>query len=85
MYYRSIASLSEYVLVNQYRPAIERYTRVESHQWLMESYEGLDAIVRLKLADLELSAADIYEDVSFPSAPPASSASPAHPTGKWDG
>ena len=67
MYYRSIASLSEYVLVNQYRPAIERYTRVEPHQWLMESYEGLEAIVRLKLANLELSAADIYEDVIFPS------------------
>jgi len=66
MYYRSIAEFSEYLLVNQYRPAIDRFVRTDTNQWLMESYVGLETIVRLKTAMLELRIADVYEDVTFP-------------------
>lgn len=65
MYYRSIPEFSEYVLVNQYRPWIERYTKAENNDWLMRSYSGLEASIELATVNIDLSLADVYEDVAL--------------------
>ncbi|NET39703.1 MAG: Uma2 family endonuclease [Cyanothece sp. SIO1E1] len=65
MYYRSIPTFSEYLLVNQYRPWVDHYIKADSRDWLMRSYEGLEASIFLKTIDLQLSSADIYDEIVF--------------------
>ena len=64
-YYRSIPEFREYVTVDQYQPWVECYTRTGEGDWLMRSYEGMNALLKLRTIDLEIAIADIYEDISF--------------------
>ncbi len=64
-FYRSLPSLQEYILVAQDRPAVDRFVRQESGQWLLFDYHGLDATIPLPDLDCELRLADIYEGVVF--------------------
>lgn len=67
-YYRSIPGFSEYLLVSQYQPAIDHYIKSNDSDWLMRSYEGLQASLTLKSAAAQLELADIYKDIIFRSA-----------------
>lgn len=62
-YYRSIPSLSEYVLVSQTEAVIDRYQRTAQNQWLLETYQGLDATIELQTGNLKLAVADLYEGI----------------------
>lgn len=64
-FYRSLPSLQEYILVAQDRPAVDRFVRQESGQWLLFDYHGLDATIPLPDLGCELRLADIYEGVVF--------------------
>jgi Uma2 family endonuclease len=66
IYYRSIPEFAEYILVNQYKPWIDHYTKAKNGDWLMRSYEGLEAVITLETAVAQLGLADIYEDIIFP-------------------
>lgn len=64
-YYRSIAELQEYVLINQYATEIEHYTKAKGNSWLFRAYEvSTDKIVFASIS-LEMTIADIYENVDF--------------------
>ena len=63
--YRSIPSFCEYLLVSQYQPHVDHYVKTENGDWRMRSYEGLEATLGLSIADVQLSLADVYEDVVF--------------------
>jgi Uma2 family endonuclease len=68
--YRAIASLEEYVLVEQEGPRVEVFRRMgEGIAWKMTPYASLDATVRLESVGIELEMRQIYEDVRF--GPPA--------------
>lgn len=62
--YLSLPSLDVYVRIEQSRPevAIERRTATG---WMVETVEGLDAVVSLPTLQVELPLAEIYEDVIF--------------------
>jgi len=62
--YRAIDTLREYVLVSCDRRQIDCYRRNDRGKWELESYEKSDR-VNLESMDLQLSMADIYEDVLF--------------------
>lgn len=64
-FYRSLPSLQEYILVAQDRPAVDRFVRQPSGQWLLFDYHGLDATVPLVEIGCQLRLADIYEGVEF--------------------
>ncbi len=63
--YRSIPTVQEYILIDQYKPEIEQFHRVGQKQWSIHSYDEQDTEVALKSIDLNISIADIYDKVQF--------------------
>lgn len=64
--YRSLPSLSDYLLVAQDRAAVELYTRQAADRWLLTPYTGLEAVVRIESIGCELRLVDLYDKVEFP-------------------
>lgn len=64
-YYRSIPELQEYVLVNQYEPAIEQYTKTEGEAWLFRAYEAEAERIKFDSVGIEMTFQEIYEKVNF--------------------
>ena len=68
--YRTLESLSDYILISQHRPLVEHYARQPNGSWLLDSYEGLAATLPLPSIGCELLLADIYDRVEWPEADP---------------
>jgi len=64
--YRTLESLSDYILISQHRPLVEHYARQPDESWLLRSYEGVEAILPVPSIDCELPLADIYDKVEWP-------------------
>lgn len=62
-HYQTIASLQEYLLVNQYEARVEHYHRQGDNLWLYGRFEGLDAEVALPSIQQTLTLREIYEQV----------------------
>lgn len=65
-HYRALESVTDYVLVSQDRPLIEHYTRQPDNRWLLEAYEGLEAVAVLPSIDCALPLAEVYDKVEWP-------------------
>jgi Uma2 family endonuclease len=63
--YRTLPSLSEYVMVAQDAPRIEQYTRQPNGHWLLAETRGLNASVQLASIDCALPLAEIYDKIDF--------------------
>lgn len=63
--YRSIPTLQEHILIDQYKPEIDQYHRVGQKQWSIYSYDEQDTEIAFKSIDLRISIADIYDKVQF--------------------
>ena len=50
--YRTIPSLQEQILIEQYQPYIEQFSKTESGQWLLSDYDGKEATIPLKSLSL---------------------------------
>jgi Uma2 family endonuclease len=61
--YRTLATLQEYLLIDQYRPHVEQYVKQSEHQWLFTEYSGLDARVQISSLPVELALNDLYQGV----------------------
>ena len=68
-HYQQLDSLREYILVAQDEPLCERFVRLESGEWAVESFVGLDAALELRSVPMQVPLADIYAGVTF-STPP---------------
>ncbi|MDI9640158.1 Uma2 family endonuclease [Geitlerinema splendidum] len=64
-YYRSIPSVQEYLLIDQYSCHIEQFFKQADGQWLLTEYQGEAASLNLKSIPLEIPFQDIYQRVSF--------------------
>lgn len=64
-YYRSIASLREYVLVAQDIMRVDHYV-LQDGQWVFSALTAAGARLSLTSIECEISLADIYEKVEFP-------------------
>jgi Uma2 family endonuclease len=64
--YRMFESLTDYVLVSQYRPSAEHFTRQPDESWLLKAYAGLEAVLSIPSIGCELPLADIYDQVEWP-------------------
>jgi Uma2 family endonuclease len=64
-YYRTLASLQEYVLISQEQARIEHYVRQDNGKWLYTHHAGLDAALELPSIGCRLALADVYEKVTF--------------------
>jgi Uma2 family endonuclease len=66
--YKGLDSLQNYVLVDQHRPYIQVFRRLETepHLWVLENFSGLESQVPFPALDLTLNLADIYKRVEWP-------------------
>lgn len=61
-HYRKIPTLSEYLLVAQDQPSIERYQR-QGDVWILTEAVGLDAVVPMESIGCMLSLREVYDKV----------------------
>jgi Uma2 family endonuclease len=62
--YRSIKSFSEYLLVEQDEPFVERYSK-QAQGWLLSEFNSLEQSITLESVAMELAIAEIYRGVVF--------------------
>ncbi|RCJ27689.1 hypothetical protein A6770_25455 [Nostoc minutum NIES-26] len=62
--YRSIPGFSEYLLVEQNEPFIERYSK-QTQGWLLSEFNSLEQSISLESLGIELPIAEIYRGVAF--------------------
>lgn len=59
--YKSVSSLQQILLVNQYKASISSFIRISENEWMNHEYNGLDKNV--KIEDFTISTKDIYRNV----------------------
>jgi len=64
-HYRQISTLSEYVLVSQSEPLVERYVRQPDGSWRFTALKGLEGVLILETVPCRLELADVYSKLSF--------------------
>jgi Uma2 family endonuclease len=67
-HYRTLESLTDYVLVLQTEARIEHFARQATDKWLLSVYQGLGAVALLPSIDCELPLTDLYDKVELPPA-----------------
>ncbi|MEB3273722.1 MAG: Uma2 family endonuclease [Prochlorothrix sp.] len=70
LFYRSIPSLQEYILVDQYKIHLEQFSKLDDRNWNYCPYGPDESVLSLTTLGLELPIAEIYEDVTFEAAEP---------------
>lgn len=65
--YRGLASLQNYLLIDQSRVYIELYTRGASNTWLLQTFNNLTQTVTLSSVNLTITVANFYDKVKFDS------------------
>lgn len=63
--YRQIPSLKEYLLVSQYRVAVELFTRGPDGRWTLSDYTDLGDRVSLASVGCTLALAEVYDKVDL--------------------
>jgi len=63
--YRRIPSLTEYLLISQYRLAVELFSRGADDRWTLSEFTALDATVTLASVGCTLTLAQIYDKVDL--------------------
>lgn len=63
-FYRSIPELQEYVLIDQYQPSVEQFSKTDAG-WLFQEHESANATLTLTSLGVELPISDLYEGVDF--------------------
>jgi Uma2 family endonuclease len=63
--YRTIPSFQEYLLISQYQFRVEHYVKTAPDRWLLSEYTDPNTILTLSSFELQLSIADLYENIDF--------------------
>ena len=63
--YRGIASLEEYIAIQQDAPTVEHHIKQANGSWLTYDLTGLDATLRLSSVPLEIPFATLYNGIAF--------------------
>jgi Uma2 family endonuclease len=63
--YRTIATLQEYLLIDQYQPHVEQYSKQGEKEWLFREFDDRDAKFLLSSIAVEMALADLYEGIEF--------------------
>ncbi|MBF2058454.1 MAG: Uma2 family endonuclease [Cyanobacterium sp. T60_A2020_053] len=66
-YYRSVESLQEYILIDQYQYGIEQFAKNEQQKWVLTEYKKLEENLLLESMGWEIPLTDIYQRVEFSS------------------
>lgn len=63
--YRSLESLTDYLLISQDRPLVEHFARLPNGGWALSEHKGLDSVVTIESIDCTLALADVYDTIEF--------------------
>jgi Uma2 family endonuclease len=63
--YKQIDSLREYILIEQDRPRVEHYVRMDGDAWKQIVLSGLDAVLTLESAPATVALVDLYDRIDF--------------------
>lgn len=64
-HYRTLESLTDYLLISQDKASIEHRTRQSGDTWLLGIYQGVETIVPLSSLAVELPLAEIYDKIEW--------------------
>jgi Uma2 family endonuclease len=64
-YYRSIPEFQEYILIDQYKYAVQQFAKNDQEKWVLTDYHNAAAILTLEHLDFSLSLADIYDRIDL--------------------
>ena len=64
-YYRTIESLSEYLLVSQEEYRVEQYIKQADGRWLLSDVRLLESLIELSSIGCSLALKDIYDRITF--------------------
>ena len=65
-HYRRLASLSDYIMLSQYQPFAEHYTRQAEDIWALMELSSLSDVIHLPSIGCDLPLSVIYERIEFP-------------------
>lgn len=63
--YRTIPNFQEYLLIDQYTPHVEQYSKTDSQKWIFSEYDGLESSLVLASIPVEIRLLDLYEGIEF--------------------
>ncbi|NEO83338.1 MAG: Uma2 family endonuclease [Spirulina sp. SIO3F2] len=63
--YRTISSLQEYIMIDQYSYWVKQFVRGDRGQWIFTELIGQDAILQLGSIDFEIILKQLYQRVQF--------------------
>ncbi|MBS9383314.1 MAG: Uma2 family endonuclease [Dolichospermum sp. BR01] len=63
--YRTIPSLQEYILIDQYTMHIEQYFKTDNNKWIFSEFTDADVSLNLASIPCQILLADIYDKVDF--------------------
>lgn len=58
-------TLTDYVLISQSEAYVEHYIRIESGEWLLREFAGLQAQVHIESINCSIFLSDLYDRVNF--------------------
>ena len=64
-HYRTLESLSDYLVIAQAEPLVEHYQRQPDNRWLLTTYATLDAVVTVPSLGCDLLLAEVYDKVDW--------------------
>ena len=63
--YRRVPSLEDYVLIAQDQPNVEVFHKTPEGGWLLNTYEGLEAVAAIASLEIALPLAELYAGIEF--------------------
>lgn len=65
LFYRTLSSFEEYILIDQYDIHIEQFAINDAGKWVLTEYNSNDNILKFSKIDFQLPVKDIYNRVEF--------------------
>jgi Uma2 family endonuclease len=63
--YRTIDSLREYLLIDQYSIHVEHYVKTSSHQWIFSEYDDPAVTLTCDVFECQIKISDLYQNIDF--------------------
>ena len=63
--YRTIPTFQEYLLIDQYTPHVEQYSKTNDQKWIFSEYNAFDSCIALSSIPFEITLADLYEGLEL--------------------
>lgn len=63
--YRTISSLQEYILIDQYTMHVEQYFKTDNNKWIFSEFTDADVSLNLASISCQIMLSDIYDKVNY--------------------